>query len=105
MEVRRASGSRIQWADAAKAYGIFLAYYGHFVERACDLGNPAALAQQKPVYAFHMPLFILISGFLAKTGPELSSLGRLLRRPVISRLPQLVGRPRVRGPLLPRLAS
>ena len=56
---------RIDWVDAAKAWGMFLVFYGHFVERVAQTDNPAAFMQQKLVYAFHMPLFILLSGLLA----------------------------------------
>lgn len=74
---------RIAWVDAAKAYGIFLVFYGHFV---AEVGTPASLTQQKLVYAFHMPLFILLSGCVAKSAPELPRLGPFFKRQVASRL-------------------
>jgi len=58
---------RLDWVDTARASGMFLVFYGHFVEDVFHMGNEPALLQQKLVYAFHMPLFIFISGFLAKT--------------------------------------
>lgn len=77
---------RIEWLDTAKACGMFLVFYGHFVERVYDLGNQAALAQQKLIYAFHMPLFVVLAGVLARTGPELPALGAFLKRQAASRL-------------------
>lgn len=59
---------RIGWLDAAKAWGILLVFYGHFVEEVSQTQDlPSALVQQKLVYAFHMPLFVVISGYLAHT--------------------------------------
>lgn len=59
---------RLFWLDAAKAYGMFLVYYGHFVERISDLQGfvvgTAAFSQYKFIYAFHMPLFFMLSGFV-----------------------------------------
>lgn len=61
---------RIPWLDTAKAYGIFLVYYGHFVERISDLQGftpgTAAFAQYKLIYSFHMPLFFILSGYSYK---------------------------------------
>ncbi|MBT9315878.1 acyltransferase family protein [Leptothoe spongobia] len=62
--------ARLAWLDAAKAYGMFLVYYGHFVERISDLQGfvvgTAAFSQYKFIYAFHMPLFFILSGFVYK---------------------------------------
>ncbi|MCD4694754.1 MAG: acyltransferase family protein, partial [Bacteroidales bacterium] len=46
---------RFEWIDIAKGIGILLVVYGH-----CQ---PPPLIE-KFVYAFHMPLFFFISGFL-----------------------------------------
>jgi len=59
--------SRIDWIDVARAYAMFLVFYGHFVETVYHFDNEPALLQEKLVYAFHMPLFIFISGLIAKT--------------------------------------
>ena len=61
---------RIFWLDAAKAYGMFLVYYGHIVERFYNGENQAALLQDRLIYAFHMPLFFFISGFFARDTPD-----------------------------------
>lgn len=84
MESSTVAQRRIEWLDIAKAIGIFLVFYGHFVERVYDMGNEVALAQQKLIYAFHMPLFVLLSGFVAKTA--LPPLRPFLRKQVVSRL-------------------
>jgi hypothetical protein len=76
---------RIIWLDAAKAYGIFLVYYGHIAERFYQLGgNHAALLQDKFVYAFHVPLFFFISGFFARQTPD--SVTAFVRKSLLTRL-------------------
>lgn len=44
--------NRIEWVDKCKCIAIYFVVYGHFC-----LDN-------KYVYAFHMPLFFLLSGFV-----------------------------------------
>lgn len=57
---------RLPWLDAAKAYGMFLVYYGHFVEKIAKLQSfsieTIAFSHFKFIYAFHMPLFFVLSG-------------------------------------------
>jgi|APSaa5957512576_1039674.scaffolds.fasta_scaffold27451_2 fucose 4-O-acetylase-like acetyltransferase len=84
MENATSSHPRIDWLDKARAYGMFLVFYGHFVETVSRGDNAAALLQQKFVYAFHMPLFILISGFLARS--QLPRLVAFLKARAASRL-------------------
>lgn len=84
MERAASSQPRIDWLDKARAYGMFLVFFGHFVETVSRGDNPAAFLQQKFVYAFHMPLFILISGFLARS--QLPPLGAFLKARAASRL-------------------
>jgi len=79
-------GARVEWLEAAKACGMVLVFYGHFVEWVYDLGNQEALAQQKLIYAFHMPLFVVLAGFLARSAPELPGFDAFLKRQAASRL-------------------
>ena len=65
--VLEAGRQRITWLDSLRAWGIFLLFYGHLVESVHRMGHETALSQQKLIYSFHMPLFIVISGYLAKT--------------------------------------
>lgn len=53
------SGERTQWIDWAKTIGIWLVVFGHIP------GHPPAVSEF--IYAFHMPLFFFLSGYLAKT--------------------------------------
>ena len=57
--------SRIYWIDTCKAYAMVLVFYGHlwFTEK---IPNPEILLQNKLIYAFHLPLFFVLSGFLDK---------------------------------------
>jgi fucose 4-O-acetylase-like acetyltransferase len=75
---------RLDWIDIARAYGMFLVFYGHFVETVFEFGNEPALLQEKLVYSFHMPLFIFISGITAKT--DLPGLVPFLKKQTLTRL-------------------
>ena len=94
MEPPSLSKPRIDWLDAAKGYGIFLVFYGHFVESVYNIGDhPAALLQ--PHLLFWCTLVTI--GTMLSLAPLVWLLNRYL--------PQLVGRPRSRGPLLPNLVE
>lgn len=57
---------RIPMIDIARFYGMMLVYYGHVIERLMYLGNATAATQYKVIYSFHMPLFFILAGFIAK---------------------------------------
>ena len=75
---------RIAWVDVANAYGIGLVIYGHFVERMFDQGYAAAFPQFKLIYAFHVPLFFVLVGYLWREREE--RLGEAVRRGLMTRL-------------------
>jgi acyltransferase len=60
---------RNDWLDVARGYGMFLVFYGHLIERFAALQLPTASVQFKFIYSFHMPLFFLIAGILARPLP------------------------------------
>jgi len=47
-----AAGSRIEFIDVARLYGMALVFYGHFIEELMLLKTPAAASQYKFVYSF-----------------------------------------------------
>lgn len=55
--------TRHKGIDAARALGMLLVYYGHYVEQLMYLGNGAAAAQYKCIYSFHMIFFFVVSGW------------------------------------------
>ena len=57
---------RIRVIDIARFYAIALVFYGHFIEELMLLKNPAAAGQYKFIYSFHMVLFIVLAGYVAK---------------------------------------
>lgn len=58
---------RVEWVDTVKAIGIFLVFYGHYVENiGKDYDSAVGLAQFKFIYSFHIPLFFVLSGFFFK---------------------------------------
>lgn len=75
---------RVGWLDAAKAIGIFLVFYGHYVEKMIDLGVPAATAQMNWIYSFHMPMFFFLAGAVYKRR-DLAA-GDFLKRQIRTRL-------------------
>ena len=78
MALSKADG-RIDYIDTARFLGIFLVYHGHVVERMMYLGNVAAAHQYKFIYSFHMPLFFVLSGFIAKDWAKEEPVGRFIR--------------------------
>jgi acyltransferase len=58
--------NRILFIDIARFYAIALVFYGHFIEELMLLKNPVAASQYKFIYAFHMVLFIVLAGYVAK---------------------------------------
>ena len=63
---------------------MFLVYYGHFSEQLARFGNQAATLQYKFIYAFHMPFFFVLSGYVYKDRQE--SLPAILKRLALTRL-------------------
>ena len=60
------SASRILFVDIARIYGVALVFYGHIIESYMKAGSPVAAVHYKFVYSFHMPLFFILSGYIAK---------------------------------------
>jgi len=81
-----AEKKRIWVIDAARFYGIALVFYGHFIERIMYLNNPAAAAHYKFIYSFHMLLFFVLAGYIAKESALQLSFGKYLKHRLASRL-------------------
>lgn len=69
--IRNGEG-RLDAVDAARALGLGLVYYGHFVEQTMYLQNPAAALQYKWIYSFHMILFFVLSGLVRGARPAVA---------------------------------
>ncbi len=61
--------------DNIKAFLIFLVVFGHLIEPLRDI--PLFKSTYFIIYSFHMPLFILISGYFSK--PSTKGIGKLLK--------------------------
>ena len=79
---------RIPGLDTARFLGLLLMYDGHVVERVMYLQNAAAAAQYKFIYSFHMPLFFVLAGVVAKDRSQ--PLGAFLRSRLASRVVPLL---------------
>ena len=81
-----AKSNRILVIDIARFYAIALVFYGHFVEELMLLKNPAAASQYKFIYSFHMILFIVIAGYVAKESHIEWNCGKFLKHRFYTRL-------------------
>jgi acyltransferase len=61
---------RMPWIEVAKACGIILVIYGHFVERLYDANYRAAYLQTKYLFAFTIPVFFVLSGYVFRDRGE-----------------------------------
>ncbi|WP_319522667.1 acyltransferase family protein [uncultured Desulfosarcina sp.] len=80
------AGSRIEFIDVARLYAMALVFFGHFIEEFMLLKNPAAASQYKFVYSFHMVLFIVLAGYVAKERVVEISFGDFAKNRFFSRL-------------------
>ena len=71
--------NRIWAIDVARFYAIALVFYGHFIEELMLLKNPAAANQYKFIYSFHMVLFIVLAGYVAKERDVEWGVGKFLK--------------------------
>jgi len=78
--------NRVTVIDIARFYAIALVFYGHFIEELMVLKNPAAARQYKFIYAFHMVLFIVLAGYVAKESQVAWRWGKFLKHRFITRL-------------------
>ncbi len=81
---------RIAALDVARLYGIVLVYYGHVIERLMYLGNPAAALQYKFIYSFHMPLFFVLAGCVARDWGATMTPAAFARSRLMSRIVPLL---------------
>lgn len=63
-----------------------LVFYGHFIERIMMLQNPAAALQYKFIYSFHMMLFFVLAGYVARESDLEFGFGKYLKHRFFSRL-------------------
>lgn len=79
MTASRGAAARSDWIDIAKGIGILLVVYGHVARGLVNGGVPLDrawfTALDTAIYAFHMPLFFLLSGWffvgsLTRRGPR-----------------------------------
>jgi acyltransferase len=80
------AASRIEYIDVARILGIALMYYGHIIESSMKLGSETAAIHYKFIYSFHMPLFFILSGYLASRQPGHESWTWFLKKQTYSRL-------------------
>lgn len=78
--------NRITVIDMARFYAIALVFYGHFIEELMLLKNSAAASQYKFIYSFHMVLFIVLAGYVAKESQVEWRWGKFLKHRFITRL-------------------
>ena len=77
---------RIFVIDIARFYAMVLVFYGHFIEELMLLKNPAAASHYKFIYSFHMVLFIVLAGYVAREGETEWGVGKFIKNRLFSRL-------------------
>lgn len=77
---------RIKFIDITRFFAMALVFYGHFIERVMYLKNPTAAAQYKFIYSFHMVLFFVLAGYVAKESDLTFGFGKFLKHRLLSRL-------------------
>ena len=77
---------RIVFIDMARFYAMSLVFYGHFIEEFMLLKNPVGVTQYKFIYSFHMVLFIVLAGYVAKERDTELRVGKFLKHCFFSRL-------------------
>ena len=81
-----AGKERIWVIDIARFYAMALVFYGHFIERFMLLKNPAGVLQYKFIYSFHMILFFILAGYVAKESDLDFGFKKFLKHRFVSRL-------------------
>ena len=84
--MKDAGKERLAGIDVARALGLLLVYYGHFVEQVMYLKNPAAAAQYKWIYSFHMILFFVLSGWVRGARPFTPPIRQFVKSTLASRI-------------------
>jgi fucose 4-O-acetylase-like acetyltransferase len=74
--------SRDAYYDNAKFLLIFLVVFGHFIQSFIQ-ENQMILTLYHTIYVFHMPAFILISGYFAKGFEQKGYLGKIAKKLII----------------------
>ena len=77
---------RIGIIDMARFYAMALVFYGHFIEEFMVLKNPVGATQYKFIYSFHMVLFIVLAGYVAKEQVTEFGVGKFLKHRFLLRL-------------------
>ena len=81
------SNKRILYFDSLKFFAIWLVVFGHYLMEI-DSGSVGFYTNQV-IYTFHMPLFIMISGFFAQKG-ELSFSNLIIKKTTTLLLPVVI---------------
>lgn len=81
-----AQAGRLDYIDVARALGLLLVYYGHFVEQVMYLKVPVAAVHYKWIYSFHMILFFILSGWIKGARPTMAPAGKFLRATLAGRI-------------------
>lgn len=79
MNSNRQTNQRSLTFDAIKIFAIFLVIWGHCIGElsSCDVANRS---MYRIIYSFHMPLFIMISGYFAKSSMTMAPISFIKKK-------------------------
>ena len=77
---------RVAFIDIARFYAMVLVFYGHFIEEFMLLKSSVGSTQYKFIYSFHMILFVVLAGYVARENESEWGVGRFLRHRFVTRL-------------------
>ena len=78
-------GERIEYIDIIKTFAIFCVVLGHMLQYSYNYGESSFYANRlwAFIYSFHMPLFMMLSGFSATSSLK-SSLFVMLKKRILN---------------------
>lgn len=82
------TGERARWPDTARGIGIILVVYGHALRGLVSAkllpASDLVQMQDQTIYAFHMPLFFLLSGLFAGRSVARTARESFLRKRLVT---------------------
>ena len=80
--MNKSKEQRIAWLDTARAISIMLVVLGHSLVTQVRENNALAMMLYNIIYSFHMPLWLLLSGYVLRLSLERNSTNQILKNKI-----------------------